>query len=478
MTAKPGDPRGPNHPPRSDALAAVILAAGEGTRMKSRRAKVLHEIAGRPLVEHVAAAAAACGARPLVVVVGAGADEVRSRLSATGAGEILFVEQPQRLGTADAVRRAAPALGEFTGSALILCGDVPALPAEALRALAAAHAERGAALTVLTAELDDPSGYGRVVRGASGAVQAIVEHRDATPDQRAIREINTGTYCADWRRLLAAIEDIRPDNSQGEYYLTDAVRLMLARGWPVAAVIHPRPDEALGINSRRQLAQLARLMNRRILERWMDAGVTILDPETTWIHDTVEIGPDTVLHPGVTLEGATRIGRECVVRSGARLSGVTLGDGSEVLDHSVATDSEIGPHCKVGPFAHLRPGTRLGPDCKVGNFVETKKAVLGPGTKASHLSYLGDAQIGGGCNIGAGTITCNYDGERKNVTVLEDGVFIGSDTQLVAPVKVGRGAYVAAGSTIVEDVPPGALGIARGRQANIEGWVEKKKKGR
>ncbi len=470
-------PRSTEAPPRPAAgLAAVVLAAGEGTRMRSAHAKVLHEIAGRPLVEHVVRAALAAGASPVVVVVGVQGERVRERLEqALPAAPLRFVEQTERRGTADAVRRALPALKGFEGTALILCGDVPALPAEAVAALAEGHLRAGAALTVLTAELADPSGYGRVVRGKDGRIRAIVEERDASAAQRRIREINTGTYCADWPALVAAIAKIRPDNAQKEYYLTDAVRLLLAGRRRVQAVVHGAADEALGVNSRRQLALLQRTMNERVLGRLMDGGVTVIDPASTWIHDTVTIGADSVLYPGVVLEGATAIGRNCVVRSGARLTDCRLGDGVEVREYTIAAGSSIGDGSAVGPFAHLRPGTALGAHCKVGNFVETKKAVFGDGSKASHLSYIGDAELGRDVNVGAGTITCNYDGVFKNRTVLGDGVFIGSDTQLVAPVTVGAGAYVGAGTTVTKDVPADALAITRVDQRNIEGWATKRR---
>ncbi len=475
-------PPGTSPAPTDRPLAAVILAAGEGTRMKSRRVKVLHEAAGRPLVEHVVRAAAATGASPIVIVIGVQAEAVRERLlaslTASGDGAIAerlrFAQQPERRGTADAVARARGELAGFAGDLLVLCGDVPALPAEALARLLAEHRAARAALTVLSAELGDPTGYGRIVRDARGAFQAIVEQRDATPEQRAVREINTGTYAANWPLLDKAIDRITPDNAQGEYYLTDAVRLLLGDGERSIAVVHDHADETLGVNSRRQLADVHRALARRAAERLMDAGVTVLDPDSTWIDATVEVGPDTVIHPGVTLEGRTKIGAGCVIRAGARLTDVVVGDGATILDYTIAASSTVGPDCQVGPFAHLRPGTVLADHCKVGNFVETKKTKLGPGSKASHLSYLGDATIGSGVNVGAGTITCNYDGTHKHPTVLEDGVFIGSDTQLVAPVTVGKGAYVGAGTTVTKDVPGGALAISRTEQRNIEGWVERR----
>ncbi|RMG47872.1 MAG: bifunctional UDP-N-acetylglucosamine diphosphorylase/glucosamine-1-phosphate N-acetyltransferase GlmU [Acidobacteria bacterium] len=452
-------------------LAAVILAAGEGTRMRSRRAKVLHEAAGRPLVEHVLRAARGAGTDPVVVVVGVQADEVREKL---GPGP-RYVIQTERRGTADAVRRAGAALRGFGGDVLILCGDVPALPAAALRGLVRRHRSRKAALTVLTAVLDDPSGYGRILRGPDGAIRAIVEERDAGPAERAVSEINTGTYCARWPELRRVLRRITPDNAQGEFYLTDAVRILIDGGARVEAVVHEPAREALGVNSRAHLAEAHRILNERVLARLMRNGVTILDPATTWVHDTVRVGRDTVIHPGVALEGATRVGTDCVIRSGCRLTDVVVESGVELLEHTVAAESRIGAGSRVGPFAHLRPGSVIGRGCRVGNFVETKKASLGDGSKASHLSYLGDARIGREVNIGAGTITCNYDGVRKHRTELADRVFVGSDTQFVAPVRVGEGAYVAAGSTVTEDVPPRALAIARSRQRNIPGWVDRRR---
>ncbi len=458
------------------SLAAVILAAGEGTRMKSSLPKVLQKIAGRSLVEHVTRAAFAAGAEEAILVVGFGADEVEKELlrSLPGA-KLRFVRQTERLGTADAVLRATRRLSGFKGEVLILCGDVPALPSSALRSLLGRHRRTKAALSILTAELGDPAGYGRIVRGSRGEIREIVEHKDATKEQLALNEINTGTYCAHWPSLLRALRKIKPDNIQGEYYLTDAVRLLLAQDKKVSAVIHAAPEQALGINSRAQLSLVGRQMNRSLLEILMTKGVSIIDPDSTWVHAGVTIGRDTVIHPGVTLEGSTRIGKECVVRSGSRLTDVVVGNRVTLLEGTIAIESAIGHRTKVGPFAHLRPGTVLGLDCKVGNFVETKKAVFGTGSKASHLSYIGDASLGKSVNIGAGTICCNYDGVNKHRTELDDGVFIGSDTQLVAPVRVGKGSYVGAGTTLTHDVPAGALALSRAEQKIVEGWVARKK---
>jgi bifunctional UDP-N-acetylglucosamine pyrophosphorylase/glucosamine-1-phosphate N-acetyltransferase len=467
--------------PQNRPVAAIVLAAGEGKRMKSSRTKVLHPVAGRTMAEHVTRAALGAGASPVVVVTGAQAEDVEAALrrSLPDAEKALrFVRQTERLGTADAVLRAREALGKLDGDVLILCGDVPALEAKAVKGLLAHHRRQRAALTVLTAEPEDATGYGRILRDAGGRIERIIEHRDATKEQRRIREINTGTYCADWRALRQALEKIRPDNDQGEYYLTDAVRLLLDDGKPVSARTHPDAAEALGVNSRRQLAQVHAAMNARILDRLMDGGVTVLDPASTWVAAGVKVGADTVLHPGVQLEGSTRVGKACEIRAGVRLTDTTVKDGATILDHSVLVGSAVGKRTQVGPFAHLRVGTRLGDDCKVGNFVETKKAAFGPGSKASHLSYLGDAVIGKKVNIGAGTITCNYDGVNKHVTKMGDGVFIGSDTQLVAPVTLGRKAYVGAGSTVTKDVPAGALTLTRAEQRIIDGWVARKEQKR
>ena len=473
MIARSGRSRGSSSKSATRSpLAAVILAAGEGKRMKSSLPKVLHTAGGRPLAEHVVRAAHGAGARPVVVVFGHGAELVEATMRARIGGDgLLFAEQSERRGTADAVGRAGKALRRFRGDVLILCGDVPGLDAAALKTLVRHHRRRQAALTVLSAELDDPTGYGRIVRDARGELTGIVEQADASAGQRLLREINTGTYCADWRALSRALRRITPDNAQGEYYLTDAVRELLAEGLHVEAVVHPHPREATGVNSRRQLAAVHRMLNLRSIGRAMDGGATVLDPATTWIHDTVKIGRDVVIHPGVTLEGETRIGRGCEIRSGCRLTNVVLGREVLLLEHTVATDSRIGSEAQLGPFAHLRPGTAVGESCKVGNFVETKKTRMGRGSKASHLSYLGDSVLGRGVNIGAGTITCNYDGVHKHQTTLADGVFIGSDTQLVAPVRVGRGAYVGAGTTVTRDVPAGALALSRSDQRNIDGWV-------
>jgi len=452
-------------------LHIVILAAGKGTRMKSDRSKVLHRLAGRPLLDHVLDAARAVDPASVTVVVGHQADEVRTAMSGRGCR---FVTQEPQIGTGHALLQAEPALRDAGGDVLLLSGDVPLLRGETLAALVRAHRAARAAATVLTARLADPSSYGRIIR-ERGAIARIVEHRDASEAERAIDEINSGIYVFDLQPLFAALRQIGSSNAQGEYYLPDLVALYRARGLTVETMTLDDANEIRGVNSRSELAALSRDARRRTAEALMAAGVTIEDPATAYIDSTVEIGPDTVIHPGVALEGTTKIGARCEIHSGSRLVNATLADDVLVRNHCVVVESSIEANATVGPFAHIRPESSIGPGAHVGNFVELKKTSMAAGAKANHLAYLGDATIGSRANVGAGTITCNYDGEKKHQTVIEEGAFIGSDTQLVAPVRVGKGAYVAAGSSIVEDVPDGALALTRGRQINKEGWVEKKK---
>jgi bifunctional UDP-N-acetylglucosamine pyrophosphorylase/glucosamine-1-phosphate N-acetyltransferase len=459
---------------RRAPVTVVVLAAGQGTRMRSRTIKLLHPVAGSPMVDRLLDAVEAIHPRRIVTVVGYQAEQVEEALADR---DCSFVRQEQQLGTGHAVLQAAREIQSSRQSTLlVLNGDMPTLRPATLRNLLSQHRRSGAALTLLTAEVDDPGGYGRIVRDAQGRVSHIVEQADATRSERKIREINCGVYCARASRMLDALEQVQPDNSQGEYYITDAVRFLIERGEKVVALPHPDPEELLGVNTRAELARASAELYRRKAEELLDSGVTLLDPSRTWIEPRVRVGRDTVIYPDVILEGQTVLGRDCTVRSGTRISDCRIGDGVEIKDHSVLTSSRVGPGAAIGPFAHLRPGSQLGPATKVGNFVELKKTRLGQGSKASHLAYLGDATIGADCNIGAGTITCNYDGSHKHSTVLDSGVFIGSDTQLVAPVKVRKGAYVAAGTTVTDDVPAGALAIGRARQTNVKGWVARRKK--
>ncbi len=458
----------------SQTLAAVVLCAGKGTRMKSERAKVLHPLLGKPLAYYPIATAFELGAQQVVAVVGHQANAVKAALTAEFPGQPLgFAVQAQQRGTGDAVAAARVALTGFQGAVLILYGDVPLLTAETLRRLLAAYAPAKGPLAMISCRLADPTGYGRLLRSADGAVVGIVEHKDATAEQRAITEVNAGIYVVEAKFLWGALERLSPQNAQGELYLTDIVAQAAKMG--EVAVVEAPAEETAGVNDRAELAERAEVLRARINLRHMRAGVTLLHPASTFIEASVEIGPETTLGPNVSLHGECEVGAHVTIGQGAVLSHTTVGDGSEVKPYSVLEDAVVGPACHVGPFARLRPGTVLDEGVHVGNFVETKKARLRKGTKAGHLSYLGDADIGAGSNIGAGTITCNYDGVSKHQTVLGEGVFVGSDTQLVAPVTVGDGAFLAAGSTITDDVPPGALALSRTPQTTKAGWAVKRR---
>jgi bifunctional UDP-N-acetylglucosamine pyrophosphorylase/glucosamine-1-phosphate N-acetyltransferase len=452
----------------------LVLAAGRGKRLRSKTIKLLHPVAGRPMVAHLLEAAAALRPARLITVIGHQATEVREALAGASS---TFVLQKEQRGTGHAVLQAARQIGRATsGALLILNGDLPTLRVSTLRKLLRRHERSGAVLSLLTAEVEDPAGYGRMVRDARGEPLRIVEHRDTSPAERKIHEINCGIYCAQPDRLLRVLRRLRPDNAQGEYYITDAVRFLLERGEKVAALLHDDADEVLGVNTRQELARASETLYARKAAELQERGVTLLDAGRIWIDPRARIGRDCVIYPGVIIEGPTVLGEDCTVFPGCRLVDSRIGRGAQIKDHSVVLESRLGNQVQVGPFAHLRPGSVLEADSKVGNFVELKKSRLGRGSKANHLSYLGDTTIGPACNIGAGTITCNYDGLRKYPTVLGRGVFIGSDTQLVAPVRLADGAYVAAGSTVTQDVPAGALAIGRGRQRNIEGWVKKRQR--
>lgn len=460
----------------SRPAAVVVLAAGEGTRMRSSTPKVLHRIAGRTLLGHAVAAARGLDPEHLVVVVRHERDQVAAHVAEIDPGALL-ADQDDVPGTGRAVRCGLDVLPrDLSGTVVVTYGDVPLLETSTLAALVAAHEDAGNAVTVVTAEVDDPTGYGRVVRDADGAVAAIVEHKDATPDQLAVREINSGIYAFDAAVLADALRRVRRDNAQGEVYLTDVLGIARGDGRRVAA---HRVDDAWqteGVNDRVQLARLGAELNRRLLERHMRAGVTVVDPATTWVDVDVELAPDVVLLPGTQLHAGTVVQTGASVGPDTTLSGVRVGAGASVV-RSHGSDAEIGPGAAVGPFSYLRPGTRLGADGKIGAFVETKNAVIGTGSKVPHLSYVGDAEIGEGSNIGCATVFVNYDGVAKHRTVVGDHVRIGSDTMLVAPVTIGDGAYTAAGSVITEDVPAGAMAVARGRQRTIEGWVERRRAG-
>jgi len=453
----------------------VILAAGKGTRMKSALPKVLHRVAGVPLVDHVLAAAAALDPRSTTVVLGHQAELVRSALS--GHRHLTFVVQQPQLGTAHALLQTEPVLRGSTGTLVLLSADVPLLSVATLKSLVDRHRERAAAATIITAVLDDPTGYGRIVR-VGEQIARIVEEKDATSTERQIREINSGIYAFSIEGLFDAVRSIAAANAQQEYYLPDLVSIYRQKGCTVETVSVSNADEIRGINSRSELAEVNRVVREQKNAELMAAGVTIDDPATTYIDRDVTVGPDTVIRPCVFLEGRTTVGAGCEIHSGVRIVDSAIGDRVVVLNHSVVNASRIASGASIGPFAHLRGDVDIGDHARVGNFVELKKTVLGARSKASHLAYLGDANIGAGVNIGAGTITCNYDGEKKSTTTIEDGAFIGSDTQLVAPVTIGKGAYVGSGSTIRENVPAESLAVSAGKQRNIEGWVVDRKKKR
>ena len=451
----------------------VILAAGKGTRMKSGQPKVLHQAGGLSLIEHVLRAADTLRPVTTVVVVGHQAEHVKAAL-VKRLGLRFALQEPQ-LGTGHALLQAEPHLAGASGTVVLLSGDVPLLRPATLAALVETHRARGAAATVLTARIEGPHEYGRIVR-EGGRIAAIVEHKDATPEQRAIDEINSGIYAFALEPLFAALRSIGAANAQGEYYLPDLVGIYRAQGRPVEAVLLNDSREILGVNSRRELADVTAILKTTRNDELMAAGVSIVDPATAWIGPDVVIGPDTVIHPNVYLEGRTRIGSNCEIHAGVRIVDSTIDDGVVINNYCVIKESHVATGATVGPFAHFRPLSDVGEGAHVGNFTELKKTVLGKGSKANHLSYLGDAVIGEKVNIGAGTIICNYDGTHKHQTTIEDGAFIGSDSQLIAPVTVGRDGYVGTGTTIRENVPPGALAVSAGKQRNIEGWVEKKKK--
>jgi bifunctional UDP-N-acetylglucosamine pyrophosphorylase/glucosamine-1-phosphate N-acetyltransferase len=454
----------------SKAVASIILAAGKGTRMRSAQAKVLHRLLGVPLVSYAVECAQGVGSNPIVAVLGHQREAVEATLVARhGADAVTVVEQAEQKGTGHAVRLGLAPLKRFDGVVLILCGDVPLLRAETCKALVA-RAQKTGGLAMLTAHVPDPTGYGRIRRDPKGRVLGIVEHKDATDEERAITEINAGVYAAPAEFLRTAVGKLQTKNAQGEYYLTDIVA-PASRTIGVTAVVVDH-QEVAGINDRRQLVEAEKVMNARLVLR-LSEQATFRDPATTVVEPGVTVGADVEIGRNVALRGRTTIADGAVIGDGVILVDTQVGPGAEIKPYCVASEAVIGAGAKIGPFAHLRPGTDLGPDVHVGNFVETKKTRMGRGSKANHLTYLGDAVIGEKVNVGAGTITCNYNGYEKSQTVIEDGAFIGSDTQLVAPVTVRRGAIVAAGATIVKDVPEGALAISRPEQVTVAGYAER-----
>ncbi|MCD1163464.1 bifunctional UDP-N-acetylglucosamine diphosphorylase/glucosamine-1-phosphate N-acetyltransferase GlmU [Peribacillus frigoritolerans] len=445
----------------------IILAAGQGTRMKSKLYKVLHPVCGKPMVQHVIDQVNQLQIEDIVTVIGHGAEKVQEQLG----DSCKYALQEQQLGTAHAVMQAESVLSAKSGTTLVICGDTPLIKAETMKELIALHEQSQAKATILTAYADNPAGYGRVLRGEGGLVEKIVEHKDASEEERYVKEINTGTYCFDNQALFSALQKVSNENVQGEYYLPDVIEILKEEGEVVTAFQSSEFEETLGVNDRVALSQAEQILRKRINEKHMRNGVTIIDPLTTFIEADVQIGQDTVINPGSFIKGKSIIGQDCLIGPNTEISDCEIGDGTEVLQ-SVVHESSIGSSVKIGPFAHVRPQSDIKDSVKIGNFVEIKKTVFGKGSKASHLSYIGDAEVGENVNIGCGSITVNYDGKNKYLTKIEDNVFIGCNSNLVAPVTVGEGAYVAAGSTITQDVPQQALSVARARQVNKEDYVK------
>ncbi|QAV21621.1 bifunctional UDP-N-acetylglucosamine diphosphorylase/glucosamine-1-phosphate N-acetyltransferase GlmU [Paenibacillus chitinolyticus] len=449
-------------------LMAIVLAAGQGKRMKSKLYKVLHSVCGKPMVGHVLDTLEHIQTEKTIVIVGHGAEAVKGYLG----DRAEYALQEQQLGTGHAVLQAKDVIGAEDGVTFVVCGDTPLVRPETLEKMLLLHKEKGAAGTILTAEMTDATGYGRIIRGEGGRVDRIVEQKDCSPEEAAVREINTGTYCFDNHKLFEALENVKNENAQGEYYLTDVVGILKNAGEIVEAYCTPDEAEAIGVNDRIALSEAETLMRQRINRGHMVGGVTFIDPSQTYIEKDVVIGPDTILYPGTTLRGKTFIGSECVIGPNTEICDSTLGD-EVTVKQSVLQEAKIGSHANVGPFAYLRPGTDLGEHVKIGDFVEIKNAKLGEGSKVSHLSYVGDAVIGKNVNFGCGAITVNYDGFNKSLTEVGDDAFIGSNVNLIAPVKVGDGAYVVAGSTITHNVEDNDLAIARERQTNKKGYADR-----
>lgn len=449
---------------------AVILAAGRGTRMKSKLYKVLHPVVGRPMVQHVADQLKQLELEKIITIVGFGAEKVQSQLG----GDSEFVLQEEQLGTGHAVQQAEELLGDLDGTTIVVSGDTPLLTNTTLQALLDYHDKEQAKVTVLTADAPDPAGYGRVLRNDKGDVARIVEHKDANEKELAVTEINTGTYCFDNRSLFESLKNVSNENSQGEYYLPDVIEILKGQNEKIAAFQTPDFEETLGVNDRVALSQAEKIMRRRINEKHMRNGASIVDTDNTYIGPDVTIGQDVTILPGSVIGGSTHIESDTVIGPHTEIQDCTVGEGS-VIRQSTAFNSAIGARVNIGPYAHIRPDSSLSDDVKIGNFVEVKKAKIEAKSKVSHLSYIGDAELGAGVNIGCGTITVNYDGENKHQTKIEDGAFIGCNSNLIAPVTVGKGAYVAAGSTINRDVPDEALSIARARQTNKDDYAKRMK---
>lgn len=449
----------------------IVLAAGQGTRMKSKLYKVLHPVCGKPMVRHVIDELKQIGADQIITVVGHGADEVKNELK----DDSEFVLQEQQLGTAHAVMQARDLLQDKEGLTLVVCGDTPLLKADTIKAMIDYHINNHSKATILTAVAEDPTGYGRVIRNEQGYVEKIVEHKDASDEEKAVKEINAGTYCFDNASLFHALQKVTNNNAQNEYYLPDVIGILKDAGQTVTAFTTNDFTEIFGINDRVALAQAGKIMQQRINEKHMRNGVTIIDPEQTYIDASVVIGQDTVIYPGTMVKGSTVIGTDCIIGPNSEILNCDIGNRTSIRQ-SVTHDSKIGSDVQIGPFAHIRPQSLIHDEVRIGNFVEIKKTEFGRKSKASHLSYIGDANVGSNVNIGCGSITVNYDGVNKFKTIIKDGAFIGCNSNLVAPVEIGEGAYVAAGSTITDNVPGDSLSIARARQVNKENYVKNRMK--
>ena len=450
-------------------IVAIVLAAGEGTRMKSRLPKVLHQVCGKPMIGYVIDRLEELGIDKKIVIIGYKGSLVKETLGK----KVDYIWQKEQLGTGHALAQCRTALTKFKGDLLLLSGDAPLLTIQTLKGLIETHREKDALATILTTILKPPTGYGRVIRHGDGTIRKIVEEEDATIIELANEEVNAGTYCFKREAIFSALEKIKPENIQEEYYLTDAIEILTKKGHRVEVYTADESNEIIGINSRKDLALANKIMRERILNRLMFNGVTIIDPLTVTIDQEVEIGQDTIIYPFTIIEGKTKVGRDCIIGPAVQIRDSKIADKVEIKNSSIQ-NSIIESEARIGPYAHLRPESRIGKRAKIGNFVEIKKSAIGTESKVSHMSYIGDATLGEDINIGAGTITCNYDGFKKYPTFIEDKVFVGSNTNFVAPVKIGRGAVIGAGSTITEDVPPYALAIARERQKNIKDWAKKK----
>lgn len=446
----------------------IILAAGEGSRMRSQKPKVLHQVCGETILDYVIAVSKASGISEIGVIIGFQAEQVKASLSP----EIATYFQQEQLGTGHAVIQALPFFEELQGNLIVLVGDAPLIQAETLTGLIAAHENGGYAATVLTAEFAEPSGYGRMIKNSAGELLKIVEEKDATPVEKQIKEINSGMYCFDAQSLILALKELKTDNAQDEYYLTDVIEIFRRMGKTTGTYVTPDPEDIQAINSRVQLAEAEAVMRKRINNKLMETGVTFIDPATTYVGARVIVDQDTVLYPGVILEGQTKIGKDCVIGANSRLVDAKIGN-NVTIQNSTILDSSVDEYTSVGPYAYIRPGSQIGKHCKVGDFVEVKNSTMADGAKASHLTYIGDGDVGENVNLGCGTVFVNYDGKKKYRTVVEKDAFVGCNTNLIAPVTVKEGAYIAAGSTITDDVPEDSLAIARARQVNKVGYLKK-----